>query len=75
MRLPITVSPTCRLTSSDKGPFVFVDGEPVMIELQGSLETEGGAPLQDGQSLGTLDMSNSVRSAANFEKPGAGALT
>lgn len=64
MRLPITVSPDCNLSAgpskNDKGPFVFVDGEPMMIELQGSLETEGGVPLQDGQSIGTLDVSNAV---------------
>lgn len=67
MRLPISISPNCDLkeaqksTSKDKGPFIFVEGEPMMIELQGSLETEGGAALQEGQSIGTLDMSNPVR--------------
>lgn len=33
----------------------------MMIELQGSLETEANAPLQDGQSLGRLDLSNPVQ--------------
>lgn len=59
MRLPIT---TALSQSTANGPFVMVDGQPMLIELQGEIKTSAPASEEElaGQTFGKLDMSNPV---------------
>jgi hypothetical protein len=65
MRLPISVnlSDPDALTATSNAPFVLIDGQPVLIELQGEIssDADGGPSDLAGQKFGQLDMSNPVR--------------
>ena len=65
MRLPIDVSLPLSATASfsKNSPFVLLEGEPVLLELQGTLETPDASSAADraGHRIGKLDLSNPVR--------------
>jgi hypothetical protein len=66
-RLPISLSPSVSLpvaSSSTSPPLAWIDEEPFIIELQGSLELPGsekGAADMSGVIAGKLDLVQPVR--------------
>lgn len=68
MRIPLVPTAaylTAQSTAVDASapPLAFIDNEPYLIELQGSLEVAGGAGegSMAGVSVGRMDLSDPVR--------------